>query len=770
MQRYWQRMKRGLIVLLLLFSFNFSFSQKVGLVLSGGGAKGLSHIGVIKALEENNIPIDYISGTSMGALIGSMYAIGMSPDEMVRMVTSPEFLLWSTGQIEDDYLYLYKKLDPGAAMFSFKFSLKDSLSIPKLPTNLIPAHQMDLALLEYLAAPSALAKNNFDSLFVPFRCVASDIYNNKQYVARRGYLGSAVRASMTFPFYFKAISIDSTLLFDGGIYNNFPWDVMQEDFNPDYIIGSKCTSNPTKPDEENLLNQIESMVMGRTNYTIPDNKGLVIENTFTNVRLLDLGKARDIIDQGYRSTIAKIDSIKQHISRRTSKDEIAARRLIYKSKLPELVFDKVRFKGINSKQEEYVKGLFLSKRNVNFTFKKFKKEYFKLLSDNTITSIFPTTSFDDSTKMFDLSLNLKANNDLDVDFGGNISSSSMNQGYLGLTYKYFSKNYTRIFGNIYFGRLYSSLHFGFRQDYSYRKPFFYDLAFTLQRFDFFNSNPDPFFEDLRPSFLKQYEFYGRLNYGFPISSSSVLKFGYNIGNNIDKYYQIKNFLKSDEPDRTSFNFHKFSVSFDKNTLNQVMFPYKGRKQYLSFSYVIGNEENTPGNTGPTLSKSAHNHTWLAFRMYNQSYHKLSDNIWTGFLVDGVYTTKKAFSNYTATLLSAPYFAPFPQSKTLFLPNYRSESYVAVGFMPNILFTKNIYLRCEAYAFMPFYEIIKTDEYYVKYGNLFNNRYYIGSLSMVYNTIVGPLSLSVNYYDKENTKLYFVANFGFVLFNRRSLEY
>ena len=91
-------------------------------------------------------------------------------------------------------------------------------------------------------------------------------------------------------------------------------------------------------------------------------------------------------------------------------------------------------------------------------------------------------------------------------------------------------------------------------------------------------------------------------------------------------------------------------------------------------------------------------------------------------------------------------------------------------MPNILFTKNIYLRCEAYAFMPFYEIIKTDEYYVKYGNLFNNRYYIGSLSMVYNTIVGPLSLSVNYYDKENTKLYFVANFGFVLFNRRSLEY
>lgn len=770
MQRYWQRMKRAPLVLILLLIFDFSYSQKVGLVFSGGGAKGLSHIGVIKALEENNIPIDYISGTSMGALIGSMYAIGMSPDEMIKMVTSPDFLQWSTGQIEDDYLYLYKKLDPGAAMFSFKFSLKDSLSIPKLPTNLIPSHQMDLALQEYLAGPTALAKNNFDSLFVPFRCVASDVYNNRQYVARRGDLGSAVRASMTFPFYFKPISIDSTLLFDGGIYNNFPWDVMKSDFNPDYMIGSKCSGNPTKPDEENLLNQIESMVMGRTNYTIPNDEGLVIENTFTNVRLLDLVKAKEIIDQGYRSTLAKMDLIKKHISRRVGVQEINDRREAFKKRVPPLIFDRVKFKGLNSKQEDYVTGLFLSKKEDHFTFNKFKKEYFKLLSDNTITSIFPTTSYNDSTKMFDLSLNLKANNDLDVDFGGNISSSSMNQGYLGLTYKYFSKTYTRIFGNIYFGRLYSSLQLGLRQDFSYRKPFFYDIALTLQRLDYFNSNPDPFFEDLRPSFLKQYEFYGRLNYGFPVSSTSALKFGYNFGNNRDEYYQIMNFLKSDEPDRTSFNFHKFSVSFDKNTLNQVMYPYRGRKHYVSVSYVLGNEKNTPGNTGPTLSKSIHDHKWLALRLYNQSYHRLDDNIWAGILFDGVYTTKKAFNNYTATLLSAPYFAPFPQSKTLFLPNYRSESYVAMGVMPNILFTKNIYLRAEAYVFMPFYEIIKTDLYYVKYGNLFNNRFYMGSLSMIYNTIVGPLSLSVNYYEKENTKLYFVANFGFVLFNRRSLEY
>lgn len=757
-------------LILLLFVSYSSYSQKVGLVLSGGGAKGLSHIGVIKALEENNIPIDYISGTSMGALVGSMYAIGMTPDEMVQMVTSPQFIFWSSGQIEDEYLYLYKKLDAGASMFSFKFSLKDSSSVPKLPTNIIQSHQMDLALLEYFAGPTALAKQNFDSLFVPFRCVASDVYNNKQYVARRGDLGSAVRASMTFPFYFKAISIDSTLLFDGGIYNNFPWDIVKEDFKPDYIIGSKCANNPKKPDEEDLLNQIESMVMSKTNYSIPADKGLVIENVFTDVDLMDFTKAKQIIEQGYRSTLLKIDSIKKSISRRVSADELTAKREKFKSRIPGLIFNKISYKGLNDKQKEYVTGLFQSKSESIFTFPKFKKEYFKLLSDNTITSIFPTAQFDDSTKLFNLQLNMKANNDLDLDFGGNISSSSMNQGYLGLTYKHFSKNYTRIFGNIYFGKLYSSLHLGLRQDFSFRKPFFYDIALTIQRFDYFNSNPDPFFEDLRPSFLKQYEFYGRLNYGFPVSTSSLFKFGYSFGNNRDEYYQISSFLKSDEPDRTNFNFHKASISFEKNTLNEIMYPYKGRKQYLSFSYVVGNEKNTPGNTGPTLAKSSQYHNWFGLRAYNQSYHRVSDNIWAGFLLDAVYTSKKAFKNYTSTLLSSPYFAPFPQSKTIFLPHYRSESFVAVGLMPNLLFTKNIYFRAEGYVYLPFYEVIKTDEYYVTYGNLFKNRYYMGSLSMIYQTIVGPLSLSVNYYEKENTKLYFVANFGFVLFNRRSLEY
>ena len=83
-------------------------AQKVGLVLSGGGAKGITHIGIIRALEENNIPIDYVAGTSMGAIVGALYAMGYSPDDMERLIKSDDFKRWYTGNIEEQYIYYFK--------------------------------------------------------------------------------------------------------------------------------------------------------------------------------------------------------------------------------------------------------------------------------------------------------------------------------------------------------------------------------------------------------------------------------------------------------------------------------------------------------------------------------------------------------------------------------------------------------------------------------------------------------------------------------------
>lgn len=110
------RVKSIIILLAVIFPFmalaDSNREQSVGLVLSGGGAKGIAHIGVIKALEENNIPIDYIAGTSMGAIVGGLYAAGYTPDEMMELIKSPGFANWSTGKIDPNLTYYFAKNTP----------------------------------------------------------------------------------------------------------------------------------------------------------------------------------------------------------------------------------------------------------------------------------------------------------------------------------------------------------------------------------------------------------------------------------------------------------------------------------------------------------------------------------------------------------------------------------------------------------------------------------------------------------------------------------
>ena len=131
--------------------------KKVGVVLSGGGAKGAAHIGVIKALEENNIPIDYITGTSIGAIIGSLYAMGYSPEEMLELMLSKEFAYWQTGTVEEQYTYYFKEPYPTPEFAHFSIDMSDSLQIKAsfLPQSLINPIQMNQAFMALFSQATA---------------------------------------------------------------------------------------------------------------------------------------------------------------------------------------------------------------------------------------------------------------------------------------------------------------------------------------------------------------------------------------------------------------------------------------------------------------------------------------------------------------------------------------------------------------------------------------------------------------------------------------
>ena len=129
------RIVTGYLLFLLLFALTHkAHAQRVGVVLSGGGSRGVAHIGVLKALEEHGIPIDYIAGTSMGAIIGGMYASGFSPDSIQAIVTDPNFQYWALGDIESEFNFFYTKAAPNASWVNLRFTV-DSVWQNRQPTN-----------------------------------------------------------------------------------------------------------------------------------------------------------------------------------------------------------------------------------------------------------------------------------------------------------------------------------------------------------------------------------------------------------------------------------------------------------------------------------------------------------------------------------------------------------------------------------------------------------------------------------------------------------
>lgn len=214
------------LMLLLLFAVFRAEAErpKVGLVLGGGGARGGAHIGVLRVLERERIPIDYIAGTSVGAIVGSLYASGHSPDEIESIINQIDWkeVLSDRGP-RSEHSIASKKND-----VEFAISLEAGFHDGKLhlPSGLIQGQRLQLLLNRLLIETSHI--DNFDELQIPFRAVATDLATMKPYVFDGGHLPTAVRASMSVPVAFAPVRHDGTILVDGGIVDNVPADVARE--------------------------------------------------------------------------------------------------------------------------------------------------------------------------------------------------------------------------------------------------------------------------------------------------------------------------------------------------------------------------------------------------------------------------------------------------------------------------------------------------------------------------------------------------------------
>lgn len=741
-------------------------AQKVGLVLSGGAASGAAHIGVLKALEENHIPIDYITGTSMGALIGSLYAMGYSPDQIETLVKSEQFRNWSEGIIDQKFAYYFKRDDNNASWISFKISDSSLTSI--LPTNLISPIVMDFGTMEIAGGPSAAAKYNFDSLFVPFRCVASDIELKQSVVFNKGDLAEAVRASMSYPFYIKPITVNGKLLYDGGLYNNFPSNIMYDDFYPDFIIGSNVTGNNPPPSEDDVYSQIKSMLQSKSNYTIQCEAGVIIEPK-TDVGLFNFKNVDPIIDSGYVAAMRQMDFIKQMVERRVEPIELAAKRNQFKLKQPQMLFDEIHIDGLNKKQTEYAQRI-LRHKNRLINLDDLKEGYFRLASDNKIKSIYPKAVYNEKTGNYDLFLRVKKERNFVTYFGGNFSNKPISEGFLGVQYNYLGRFAMGVQANAYFGKLYSSVQFKTRFDFPFKTPLYIEPNFVWNKWDYYKSS-NAFLEDVRPAYLIQSETFGDLNLGFPTGKKGRIVTGVGFAELFDKYYQTNNFSQQDTADKTFFDAATAQAYYEINSLNRKQYANQG--EYLKFRvrYVNGLERNKPGSTTvvDTLYQYDNYHEWVTFKLTGERYFNRRGTLKIGLFGEAAYSSQTLFNNYTSSILSAPAFQPTPDSRTVFLENYRTHKYVAGGIKFVVNIRKNIELRAEAYIFQPYQVMIKTADLKVDYGEPFALQHYIGSGAVVWHTPVGPMCFSVNYYDQVKEPFSILFHFGYILFNKRALE-
>ncbi|MDP9503007.1 patatin-like phospholipase family protein [Pseudomonas protegens] len=278
---------------------------KIGLVLSGGAARGMAHIGVLKALEEQGIRIDAIAGTSMGAVIGGLYASGYKIDELEKLALNIDWRQALSDAPPREDVPFRRKQDDRDFLVKQKLSFRDDGSLG-LPLGVIQGQNLALLLESKLAHASDT--RDFDKLPIPFRAVATDIASGEKVVFRKGHLPQVIRASMSIPAVFAPVELDGRLLVDGGMTDNIPLDVARDmgvDIAIVVDIGTPLRSRKQLNTVVDVLNQSITLMTRRNSeeqLATLHKDDVLIQPSLSSFGVTDFGRAQEVIDAGYRAT------------------------------------------------------------------------------------------------------------------------------------------------------------------------------------------------------------------------------------------------------------------------------------------------------------------------------------------------------------------------------------------------------------------------------------------------------------------------------------
>ncbi len=380
---------------ILLYSVvtNAQNKPKIGLVLSGGGAKGFAHIGVLKVLESQGIKPDYIVGTSIGSLVGGLYSIGYTPAQLEDLVLNLNWAELLSDYFPREYTYMFEKEEQDRYLLSF---LVEKGKGVKLPEGFIQGQNIMNLLCRLTAKYHSV--DDFSKLPIPFMCVSSNIANGEEVVITGGFLPEALFSSMAMPTVFAPIKLDDKLLVDGGIVNNFPVDVIKK-LGVDVIIGvdiqTKLLDKKQIKDVTDVAGQLTTL-LGNEKYLI-NKKGcdIIIEPDITGFSTASFNKeaARELIAKGEVAALLQIDSIKSKLTGYTFNDSLINKGYVFNDTL---AINNIAVSGIKETSFEYI----MDKTNFKFpdvyTFDKINEGIKNLYGTNTYKKIYYKFTGDDN--------------------------------------------------------------------------------------------------------------------------------------------------------------------------------------------------------------------------------------------------------------------------------------------------------------------------------------------------------------------------------------
>ena len=293
---------------------------KVGVALSGGGAKGAAHIGVLKYMEEIGIPVDYIAGTSMGSIIGGLYALGYTPDEMAELIANINWSIYMSNNVDRHFQSSSIRAKKSTYLFSVPFGSGNFQEKSFNILSTLPSGVINGASLTNLFSRLSIGYNDsmdFHQLPIPFCCVATDILTGDSVILSHGNFAKAIRSSMAIPGVFSPVEWDGHLLADGGLVNNFPCDLCLK-MGADYIIGielsDKMASDPS--DMKSLPQQLSQYLSIAVNNKRSDNRLLCdvyMHPDITGYNMLSFSAAAidTLVRRGYECAKAHHDELMQ---------------------------------------------------------------------------------------------------------------------------------------------------------------------------------------------------------------------------------------------------------------------------------------------------------------------------------------------------------------------------------------------------------------------------------------------------------------------------